>query len=259
MKNSVGERAGISGPAPAPDQRRGGLGWRRLQLLAAAGALASFLIPMLIQLSMEPFLLAMAAPFIVGLLVMLRWPRVGAIWLGLGSLAELLTSAPFLVDPMTHPESMADFIPLLIFTVCTLAGAAAAVPSFRERTDSAATSRRASRIAIVAGSVIAVGTAVSVVAAAGIEGVPAQEGDIRVVTEDLEFHPATINAERTTVSVHVTNEDSTRHTFTIEELGVDLNVPAHSTQRVSFEAGPGTYLFLCRPHAPNMRGKLVVK
>ncbi len=244
---------------PGNHDDRAGFGWGRLQLLAAIGALASFLVPMLIQLSFEPFLLSMAAPFVVGLLVMLRWPRVGVIWLGVVSLAELLFSAPFLAETLTHPESIADFIPLLVFTVSTLVATIAAIPALRQLRAPATSLGGARATAILAGVVIVAGAVVSVFAAARIEGVPAREGDIRVITEDIEFRPAAIRAEGTTIAVHVTNRDSTRHTFTIDELGVDLNLPPNSTQRVTFKAAPGTYRFFCRPHESDMQGDLVVR
>ena len=104
---------------------------------------------MLIQLSVEPFLLSMAAPFVVGLLLMLRWRRLGVIWLGVVSLAELLFSAPFLAETLTHPESIPDFIPLLIFTVSTLVASIAAIPALPELRAPARSSRGAGATAIV--------------------------------------------------------------------------------------------------------------
>jgi plastocyanin len=212
---------------------------------------------MRIAFSPEPLLLAMA-PSAIGLLVMLRRPRVGAIWLGVSSLALLLFSAPFLADALTHPESVGDFIPLSIFTVSLLVGTVAAVPSFREGRDPAGASGLPVAIAVGAGAMIVAASVVGIVAFLQTESVPAQAGDIRVVTEGLVFHPAGISAESGEVSVHVTNRDSTRHTFTIDQLGVDLNVPPNSMQRVIFAAGPGTYRFYCRPHSPGMEGELVV-
>ncbi len=244
---------------PADGQSRGRFGWRRLQVLAVIGAIGSFLIPMLIQFSFEPFLLAMAAPFVIGLLLMLQWPRVGVVWMGVVSLTELLFSVPFLADALAHPEAMADFVPLLVFTVSALVGTVAAIPSFRERTSPAPSSQRARAMAIMSGALIFAGAVVSVAAAARTESVPAQEGDILVVAEDIEFHPVSVAAPGTTIAVHVTNRDSTRHTFTIDELGVDLNLPPNSTQRVSFTADPGTFRFFCRPHDPSMQGELVVR
>lgn len=245
--------------SPAEDRRPRGFGWRRLQVVAALGAIASFLVPMVIMLSFEPFLLAMLAPFVVGLLVMIRWPRVASIWLGIASLGVLLTSAPFLVEALAHPESLVDFLPLVAFTLSTLVGTVAAIPSFRLGAGPDAASRVARGIALAAGVSLVAASLLSVVAFAGVDNVPARADDVLVVTEDIEFAPGSINVEGGSISVHVTNRDDTRHTFTIDELGVDLNVPPSSTQRVSFEAGPGTYRFYCRPHPPDMEGVLVVE
>jgi plastocyanin len=245
----------VGGETDGP--RLDGFGWRRLQIAAAVGAVAAFLIPMVITLSFEPFLVAMLAPFVIGLVTMLRWPRVGAIWLGVTSLAVLLFSAPFLVEALTHPEAMADFLPLVVFTLSTLAGTVAAIPSFRApRPDAPAAPARA--IAVVTAALILGAVVLSVVAFVGIESVPARTGDLRVVTKEVAFRPTEITAEGSTISLHVTNRDGTRHTFTVDELGVDLNVPPGSGQRITFEAEPGTYRFYCRPHAPGMEGELVV-
>jgi plastocyanin len=234
-------------------------GWRRLQVVAALGVVASVVVPMIISMSVEPFLLSMAAPFVIGLLVMLRWPRVGAVLLGVVSLALLLFSAPFLAEALIHPESLGDFIPLVVLTLSLLVGVIAAIPSFRRGRMPDAASRLARTIAVVSGAIVVASGIVAVVAFAGIESEPARSGDILVVAEDIEFHPTRISADGSDVSVHVTNRDDTRHTFTIDELGVDLNVPPNSNQRVSFVADPGTYEFYCRPHTPGMEGELVVE
>jgi plastocyanin len=241
---------------PGPGGR--GSGWRRLQAISALAVLASFLVPMLISLSFEPFLVAMAAPLVVGLLL-LRWPRVGAIWLGAVSLGLLAFSAPFLVDALAHPESVADFIPLALFVVGGVVCVAATVPAFRERAGAAVPSGVPRAVAIAAGSVFVVAAAVSLIAAAGIDTAPARAGDVRLVTEDIVFVPEASTVESGRVSVHVTNRDATRHTFTIDELGVDLNIPPNTSQRISFTADSGTYRFYCRPHAPGMEGVLVVR
>lgn len=235
------------------------LGWRRLQVLAALGVLASLVVPMIISMSVEPFLLATAAPFIIGLLVMLRWPRVGAVLLGVVSLALVLFSAPFIAEALIHPESLGDFIPLVVLTLSLLVGVIAAIPSFRQGRMPDIASRLPRTIVVASGAIVLASSIVAVVAFAGIESEPARGGDILVVAEDIEFHPAGISAEGSDVSVHVTNRDDTRHTFTIDELGVDLNVPPNSNQRVSFVAEPGTYKFYCRPHTPGMEGELVVE
>jgi len=242
---------------PGPGGR--GFGWRRLQVLAALAVLGSLLVPMLLSFSFEPFLATMAAPLAIGLLLLLGWPRVGAVWLGVVSLGLLVFSAPFLVEALTHPESMADFIPLSFFAVGCVVGAVAAIPTFRERARPDATSGTPRIIAIATGALIVLATVVSIVAFAGIESVPARSGDTRLVAEDIAFRPTGITAQNGEVSVHVTNLDGTRHTYTIDGLGVNLNVPPNSDQRITFTTGPGTYRFYCRPHAPGMEGVLVVR
>jgi plastocyanin len=250
----------LAEPEPTPSGPGGstGFGWRRLQVAAALGVIVSLVVPMLITLSVETFLLAMAAPFVVGLLLMLRWRRVAAVWLGVVSVALFVFSAPFLVDALTHPESIVDFIPLVVLMVSLVVGAIAAIPSFRVRRGRDAPSAPARGIALAAVGVLVVAAIISVVSFAGIENVAARPGDILVVTEDFEFDPAGLHGDEGTISIHVTNRDATRHTFTVEELDVDLNIPPNSTQRLSFTAEPGTYRFICRPHTPGMDGTLIV-
>ena len=205
---------------------RSGFGWRRLQIATAFGVLVSLALPMLIQGSAEIFLLAIAAPFVIGLLVMRRSPPVGAIWLGVSSLAVLLSSAPFLADALAHPESLSDFVPLVIFGISTLVGVVATIPSFRLGAGSDLRSSAARSIGAVAVASVFVAILVSVASFSGIESAPARPGDVRLVAQDLRFVPAQIEADGGRISVLVTNRDSTRHTFTVDELGGGPEHPA---------------------------------
>jgi plastocyanin len=244
-----------AGGEPHRDIGAARFGWRRLQMLAAIAAIASFVVPMVIDLSLEPFFLAMAAPFVVGLLLGLKWPRVAAIWLGVISLAILLVSIPFLGEAMTHPESVRDFIPTSVFILSSVVGAAAAIPSFRESSRVSVRSGTPRRIAVALIGLMVAASAWSMVAYAGLDNAVPQEGDILLTAEDFAFTPVAITAERGTVSIAVTNHDNTRHTLTMTDLGVDLNIPPGTTQRVTFTADQGTYTFFCRPH-PDMEGQL---
>jgi hypothetical protein len=154
------DRAAISG-------RR--FGRRRLQIFAAIGILVSFLVPMVIELSLEPILLAMAAPFAIGLLLMMKWPRVAAIWVGFVSFPVLLFSLPFLGEALTHPESPADFIPLSLFALGSVVGAAGAIPTFREIGAGRVQSKGPPRIATAAAGLLVAVSALSVVTSVGVE------------------------------------------------------------------------------------------
>ncbi len=245
--------------APAPS-RQPRVSWLSLLVAAAGATIASFVIAMIIAGSIEAFFLAMAAPIVLGLLAVRRWRRTGIVVLGVVLLAELLSSAPFLADALTHPETPSDFLPLTLFTLATLIGSAAAVPAFRQaRVHARPTSRSATPVAVAAVLVLVAATAVSIVAAGRVDSVTAQPGDIELTAKDFQFDTRTITTDTETVAVTVTNDDATRHTFTIDERGVDLNVPPGTTQRVTFPADTGTYRFYCIPHAPDMAGELVVR
>ncbi len=233
-------------------------GWRRLQTIAAVVTIASFVVPMAMEGKVEGFLVAMAAPFVVGLVLVRFLPRVAAIFLGVVSAATLAFSAPYIAEALSHPESATDFVPQTLFTLSMVIAAVAAIPAYRESGGREAVARTPRVIAIAAGVVALVASAISIAAATGVQSVEAQPGDEAVVTRDFEFAPDDLTAEAGTISVHLTNEDSTRHTFTIDGI-TDLSVPPNSTQRITFEADPGTYRFYCRPHAADMDGMLVVQ
>ena len=62
-----------------------------------------------------------------------------------------------------------------------------------------------------------------------------------------------------TIGVWVDNRDGIHHTFTIEDLGVDLEIPALKAKRVQFDAPPGTYEIICTvPGHESMTGALTV-
>ena len=234
------------------------MSWRRLQLVAAAAAAVSLVIPMVIEGEVVGFLAAMAAPFMVGMVLAAFLPRTAAIFLGVVSLGILLSSAPFLADSLLHPESSSDFIPLVLLVVSAATAAVAAIPALKEARASAETSGTPRVIAAAAVTVLAVASAVSVVSAARINDVTAQAGDVSMTTRDFDFAPAQMTVDAGPVAIHLTNDDKTRHTFTIDNL-TDVSVAPGQAERITFEAPAGSYRFYCKPHAAEMQGTLVVE
>lgn len=50
------------------------------------------------------------------------------------------------------------------------------------------------------------------------------------------------------------------HTFTVEALGVNLEIPALKSRRIAFDAPPVTYEFVCTvPGHESMTGTLIVE
>ena len=257
MSGTITPSGAVARPAVV-DQARPALSWRRLQIFAAAAAAVSLVIPMVIEGEVVGFLAAMAAPFVVGLVLAAFLPRTAAIFLGIVSLGILLSSVPFLAESLLHPEAISDFIPLVLLVVSATIAAVAAIPAFKAARATTDTSGAPRVIAIAAVALMAVASAVSVVSAAGLDDVTAQPGDIAMTTRDFAFAPAQMTASAGTVAIHLTNDDQTRHTFTINDV-TDVSVAPGQAQRITFEAQAGTYSFYCKPHSTDMQGTLLVE
>jgi uncharacterized cupredoxin-like copper-binding protein len=82
-----------------------------------------------------------------------------------------------------------------------------------------------------------------------------------VATENMLFATPALTAHGEQVTVVVDNHDLWWHTFTIDELGVNLQVPSSGRREVTFTAQAGTYAFYCAipgHKALGMVGTLVV-
>ena len=76
----------------------------------------------------------------------------------------------------------------------------------------------------------------------------------------MTFEPTNLSAEGENVAVFAENKDPVRHTFSIDELEVDLELPGNKAARIEFTAAPGTYEFYCAvPGHDGMTGELVVR
>lgn len=114
---------------PAPG--RPGWGWQKAQGTGAIGLLALFALAMA-RFGVDPFFLIMAAPFVVALLLRLRFRRTGTVLIGVFSVALFAMNAGFVIDEIQHPEAGFDFIFPTGFTLALLIGIITAVPAYRE-------------------------------------------------------------------------------------------------------------------------------
>ncbi|HUO45676.1 MAG TPA: cupredoxin domain-containing protein [Acidimicrobiia bacterium] len=74
---------------------------------------------------------------------------------------------------------------------------------------------------------------------------PPPPAGIHLVSKNVAFSETTLVAAAGEVTVTLENRDLFWHTFTIEELGVDLRVPVGAELPVTFVATPGDYRFIC--------------
>jgi plastocyanin len=242
-------------PAGRATPGRAILGWVQLLRYGTIAALV-FVVLINVFAGIIPPLVVFAVLWIAGLVWLGRARKGPAILLLVAFFAFIATSAPFTIPTLTVPASAGDFILNLGSLLGAIAGIVAAVAVLRGRSGPAPAARS---IALGGAAVFVVATALSVFSAATYDDATAQEGDIELVTKDIEFGQTSIEAEGGRISVFVDNQDATLHTFTIDELDVDLDIPASKSARVTFDAEPGTYEFYCVPHEEDMEGTLRVQ
>jgi plastocyanin len=231
--------------------------WRPVLVAAALAQILFNVAAMVVNGEVIPPVIVMSVLLAVGLFVLGTRRRAGAATLGIVSLAHLATSMPFLAEGLVHPESFWDFSLGWSIVLAAALGVVAAVPVWRQHDDG---SKRARAVSLgTVGLIVALGI-VGGVATVAYESDTAQSGDIEIVARNVEFEPANLSAESGEVAVFVDNDDSLRHTFSIDELEVNVELPGGKAARAEFNAEPGTYEFYCAvPGHENMRGELVVR
>jgi plastocyanin len=234
----------------------GGLTWRKLAVRAAFTIPIVFLLLMLISMEFVPFLFIFIVVFAALGFWASRGGKASAIVLGVLSVIFIVTNLPFLMETLSVPASPIDFIANALLLLSAITAAVAAFFAFR----GAAADGGPSKFARVVMGVAAVAVIFAVFSFVTYEDDTKQDGDIDITTADFEFQPDEIDADRGTVGVFITNEDPASHTFTIDELDVDVVIPQGAKVRVEFEADGGEYEFICVPHEGNgMTGTLQVQ
>lgn len=245
----------LKSPTAAAESKGAGLSWSRLLQYSAAAMAVALLALMFLLGGIIPPIIVFAALFALAAWFYQRKERAGSIVLAVLFVLLLLTNLPFIIPSLAVPASTADFLPTIVVTLIAIVGATSAFAVIRRR---GAATDGARMVALGAITLLVVATAVTIIAKIAYPDITARSGDIAIAAEDFEFSEQDITASGGRVAVFVENKDTTLHTFTIEELGVDLQIPAGEPARIAFDAEPGTYEFICRPHAPDMSGTLEI-
>jgi plastocyanin len=185
--------------------------------------------------------------------------RLALLALGMDVLAWMATAA---VANIAGGEGLAAVVVPLALSIGAAVTVLAAVCDVLRRRGRAMGSHRVVA-ATAAGSValFAAGLAVSALGGFG-DRVALRPGDVLLEMKAAKFGREHITARGARVGVVVDNEDLFWHTFTIDELGVDLRVPVKARRRADFTAPPGTYTYYCAipgHRAIGMEGTLTVK
>ncbi|MDQ1396422.1 MAG: hypothetical protein QOG64_1681 [Acidimicrobiaceae bacterium] len=241
---------------PVSPGRPGPTGWHRLLVMAAV---TDVVLAVIVQVAFEraviPPLCVVSALVAVALLVATRyghrwWFAVAAleiVWFA----GDAAHSSP----ELAHPDGFATFVVAVaaqvavLLTVLGILGLLLRWPS-----------RIARAAAVAAGGALAVAVVVSAALALSAGSTNGQAGDVELTASSLAFTPERLTAHAGSVGVHIRNRDPVRHTFAVEQLGVEIQLPAGRARRASFDAPPGTYTYRCTVAGhTNMKGILVVQ
>ena len=230
--------------------------WPRLVWLAPVALGATFLFVMVVVFrEVDPFFGAIIVILFVAGYVGRRFPRrAGPITVLVILLLLFLLNLVSLIEDLAHPESALNFVVFgVIPLTLLLTGIIASIAVLTSRSDGAAL------VVYAAAIILVVGAVVGIIAALGLEDDTAVAGDIQIVAEDVEFSPEALSAAGGSAGVLVDNKDPIRHTFTIEALNIDIELPANTARRVDVSAAPGIYEFRCTiPGHDNMKGTLTL-
>lgn len=234
-------------------------GWPTLLHVAAIGNLAALL--SLALFNRDQLAIVLAAIVLLGLLLrQLRSGILGSLVLT-GALADqsIYTVVGAITNVLHGEGPRAVFMPAFI-AATAVAGLIAAVATIIWRHNPAAGQRVAPRVAQAVSLFFVLLLYASVFTAQ--DGSAAAPSDIVLHTANMAYSQSALVAESGTVTLELSNDDLFWHTFTVDELAVDLLVTENGTRQVTFEAPPGSYYFYCAipGHATlGMTGTLTVE
>jgi plastocyanin len=245
--------------AVAERARLGTLTWRRLALLAALADVTVFLAYGLGRGDREA--LAFAVLMLAGAVLLRFRPGLLALLvLGVLFLNVQVWMFPAANGNASNRVGLLDMLIPASLVAFSLAGLIGVVGAALHRHGPDAGNGVAGTAGLLA--VIFVATSLALVAVmtpARSREVP--PGALLVEARNVRFDPTTLRARGGKVTVAVRNRDLFWHTFTVDQLKLDLKVPVGRLRTATVDAKPGTYRFYCRipAHAAvGMHGTLVV-
>jgi hypothetical protein len=208
-----------------------------LAWITAVVAVVDLVFLALIQTVIPPLAIG-AALTAVGLLLLRRARRVGIVVLGLTSAVLLVGNLPFALDHLAHPASAIDFVHAVSGSVGRLLAVLAAAGAWRGASETSAR-----RLAVSAIGLGALTVAFAGVAMLATTGDTATSEDLPVVVADNAFPTRIVVAASETLLVD--NQDLFRHTFTVVDTDIDVELPAAQGTRVGIDLAPGNYDVIC--------------
>jgi plastocyanin len=234
--------------------------WPRLLRIAALLELVLLAVVGVALLDRE----AMAFALVVGLSSgwLLRRPRsrVAVVVRGLVFLDVEFFMLPATVSNLGNHEALGAVAAPLGLSAVSAVGLVATVAflATRGRQDSPGALTLALSLAAMVAVVAGLG-----VAGLGVAGGPVgpRPGDVAISATSVKFSTSVLHLRSGRVTIYMTNNDLFWHTFTSDDLGVNISVPVKGHRSMTFNAPPGVYEFHCAipgHAAAGMVGKIIV-
>ena len=236
------------------------LTWRQMLVAAAATTAVLLLFSATILGDKEPAVLAIVGLLGLGLL-WFRDGKAGVVLLALLSADVVFWTILEVSNDLLNRGGAQEVVIPAALAAASLAGLVSAVASLVRRWDSPSDASVVGGIGVgaIALFLIILGTGLALG-----QNLPSgtQSGDILLQAQGAQFSETVLSAHPGEVTVIVVNHDLFWHTFTINQLGLNLPVPGNSERQITFKARPGTYHFYCAipgHSALGMQGTLTVK
>jgi plastocyanin len=202
------------------------------------------------------FAVMMLVPSLLGAFLALKVGRWGFILPLLLVLGLLVMVGPFMPIALRYPQGGLEFILAALFVAGALLAVVGSVVSLiqwlrRAARPGATRGQRLALQAILALTALVVLASLLLTALARTTlSAEARAGAAPVAIKDFAFgEPLAVEAGQT-VRLAVRNDDGALHTFTFDEAGIDVVIPAGAERLIEFTApAAGTYTFYCLPHS----------
>ena len=243
----------------AEEQKTAGLTWRHVLRYAA---IADLIVMAVVGIAVrDKEALGFAGAILIGILFLeIRSGIAGMIMLAVLTLDAAIFMLPAAASNSTHRGGFVDLLIPLSLGAISVSGFFASVGTIlRHRKGSS--SRSAAVLVQVMFAVFIVALIAGTVSQRASKAEAARTGDVRVEMRNTAFLQTALNVHDGSISVAVANHDLFWHTFTIDALHVNVDVPIGANRRVTFNAPAGTYEFYCRVpghRSAGMHGTLIV-
>lgn len=230
-----------------------GMSWIGLLRTAVATNLLAQLVFMVIAGEVIPPAVVLTALQVLGVALLGRAERTGAVLTALSAAVQLAAIGPFAVPALAVPASAVDFVHSVVSLVTPAAMIVGGVALLRRRTGAPR------RLAIGGAVAIVLSLVVGTVAAALTESDSFDTGDVLVVGEDLAWQPVDLTVAVGT-TLHVDNRDPLYHTLAVEGTDLIVSLPGNRARDLELDGlTPGVYDYVCTvPGHESMAGTIEV-